>query len=38
LLKEGQSAMDGGLSFVEQGCESKRPDNETKNLNLTLSY
>jgi len=30
LLKEGQSAMDGGLSFVEQGCESKRPGNEVK--------
>jgi len=22
--------MDGGLSFVEQGCESKRPGNEVK--------
>jgi len=33
--KEGQSAMDGGLSFVEQGCESKRPGNEVELWNLT---
>jgi hypothetical protein len=27
LPAEGQFAMDGELSFVEQGCESKRPGN-----------
>jgi hypothetical protein len=27
LPEEGQFAMDGALSFVEQGCESKRPGN-----------
>jgi len=24
-MSEGKTAMDGGFSFVEQGCESKRP-------------
>jgi len=31
VLKEGQSAREGGLSFVEHGSESKRPDKERKN-------
>jgi hypothetical protein len=30
LPAEGQFAMDGELSFVEQGGESKRPGNEVK--------
>jgi len=28
-MPEGKTAMDGGFSFVEHGCESKRPGSET---------
>jgi hypothetical protein len=29
--------MDGRLSFVEQGCESKRPANEVDALNVSAN-
>jgi hypothetical protein len=28
-MQEGKTARDGGFSFVEQGCESKRHGRET---------
>jgi len=37
LLTEGLSAMDGRLSFVEQGRESKRPGNEVMLLNIAIN-
>jgi len=35
-MPEGKTARDGGFSFVEQGCESKRPGSET--TTVTAAY
>jgi hypothetical protein len=35
-MAEGKTAMDGGFSFVEHGCESKRPGRET--ASVTAGY
>jgi len=35
-MLEGKTARDGGFSFVEQGCESKRPGSET--AKVTAGY
>jgi len=35
--QQGQFAMDGKLSFVEQGCESKRPDNKANTIQSCIS-